>query len=75
MVNIKIKGTIDDIKRYEPYSIVGDVLQNIVYRGNPLIDQMAALVDPSITHEVLDQLFIKHQFEQEFSNIELGDLQ
>lgn len=30
MVDIKIKGTIDDIKRYEPYSIVGDVLQNIV---------------------------------------------
>lgn len=46
-----------------------------VYRGNPLIDQMATLVDPSITHEVLDQLFIRHQFEQEFSNIELGDLQ
>lgn len=46
-----------------------------VYRGNPLIDQMAALVDPSITHEVLDQLFIRHQFKQEFNNIELGDLQ
>lgn len=30
MVNIKIKGTIDDIKRYEPYSIIGDVLQNVV---------------------------------------------
>lgn len=29
MTDIKIKGTIDDIKRYEPSSIVGDVLQNI----------------------------------------------
>lgn len=46
-----------------------------VYRGNELLDQMAELVDPSITHEVLDQLFIRHQFEQEFNNIELGDLQ
>lgn len=46
-----------------------------VYRGNELLDQMAALIDPSITHEVLDQLFIRHQFEQEFNNIELGDLQ
>lgn len=46
-----------------------------VYRGNELLDRMAALIDPSITHEVLDQLFIRHQFEQEFNNIELGDLQ
>lgn len=29
MVDIKIKGTIDDIRRYEPYSVVGDVLQNV----------------------------------------------
>lgn len=30
MVDIKIRGTIDDIKRYEPYSVIGDVLQNTV---------------------------------------------
>lgn len=42
-----------------------------VYRGNELLDQMASLIDPSITHEVLDQLFIRHQFEQEFNNIQI----
>lgn len=66
-----IKGLIEKYPNVEKELM----LCSNVYRGNPLIDQMAALVDPSITHEVLDQLFIRHQFEQEFNNVESGDLQ
>ena len=44
-----------------------------VYRGNELIDQFASSF--GVSSEVLDQLFIRHQFKQEFNNIELGDLQ
>lgn len=30
-----------------------------VYRGNPLLDQMAKILDKNITSEVLDELFIQ----------------
>ena len=67
-------STIKELMKQYPQVEEELMMCSNVYRGNELLDQMAALIDPSITHEVLDQLFIKHKFEQEFNNISEGDL-
>lgn len=50
----RIKGLMESYPEVEKQLM----LCSNVYRGNPLIDQMAQLIDVNITSDILDELFI-----------------